>query len=113
MKEILQDEVEDVRVSKRLTSSPVCLVASETGVDMNMGRVLKIHQKYAGEAKPVLEINDKHPLILKLAALNDNESFSEAAKLLLDQARIIQGQPVKDPAGFTRRMSAFMEKGLG
>ena len=111
MKAILQDEVSDVRTSKRLTDSPVCLVTPESGVDMHMERV-KIHQKYTGETKPVLEINGKHPLIRKLAGMNDNESFDDAARLLLDQARIIQGIPVKDSAAFTRRLSAFMEKGL-
>ena len=112
IKDILQDEVDDVRISKRLTDSAVCLVTPDKGVDMHMERVLKVHQKYTGETRPVLEINGKHPLIVKLAAMNDNESFSDAARLLLDQARIIQGTPLKDPAGFTRRMSAFMEKGL-
>ena len=54
LKEILSEEIEDVRVSKRLTDSPVCLVASNDGLDMHMERVLKIHQKYAGNSKPVL-----------------------------------------------------------
>jgi molecular chaperone HtpG len=113
MKDLLTDDISDVRISKRLTESPVCLVAAEDGVDMHMERVLKIHQKYAGSAKPVLEINVNHPLIQKLAAINDNEKgFEDAARLLLDQARIIQGQPLKNPAEFARRMSAFMEKGL-
>lgn len=113
LKEVLQNDVEDVRPSKRLTDSPVCLVAPESGVDMHMERVLKIHQKYAGETKPVLEINMKHALIKKLESFKNDEQFSDAAKLLLDQARIIQGEPVKDAAGFARRMSAFMEKGMG
>ncbi len=79
-----------------------------------MERVLKIHQQYQGESKPVLEINESHPLIKKLAdiAENDNDDFGDAARLLLDQARIIQGEPLKDPAGFAKRMSAFMERGL-
>jgi molecular chaperone HtpG len=110
LKEILEEDVQDVRVSRRLTDSPVCLVAPDSGVDMNMERVLKIHQKYSGETKPVLEINASHKLIQKLASINDNENFNDAAHLLLDQARIIQGQPVKDPAGFARRMSLFIEK---
>lgn len=113
LKDLLVNEVDDVRLSRRLTDSPVCLVVSEEGVDMQMERVLKIHQKYTGQSKPVLEINGKHPLIQKMGVMNDNQSFADAAALLLDQARIIQGIPVKDTAAFTRRMAAFMEKGLG
>lgn len=109
----LKEEVENVRISKRLTDSPVCLVASDSGVDMHMERVLKIHQKYSGTSKPVLEINMNHSLIQKLERMDSaSEEFSDAAHLLLDQARIIQGQPVKDASAFARRMAQFMEKGL-
>ncbi|MCB1532624.1 MAG: molecular chaperone HtpG [Alphaproteobacteria bacterium] len=111
--DVLKDEVDSVRFSKRLTDSPVCLVAPESGVDMHMERVLKIHQNYAGETKPILEINKNHALIKTLESLSANDdAFKDAAWLLLDQARIIQGQPVKDLGAFTRRMSAFLEKSL-
>jgi molecular chaperone HtpG len=112
LKEVLKEDVADVRVSKRLTDSPVCLVAQEGGIDMHMERVLKIHQKYAGNSKPVLEININHPLIQKLSAKADGEAFNDAAYLLLDQARIVQGEPVNDAGAFARRMSAFMANGL-
>jgi molecular chaperone HtpG len=113
MKEILEEDVDSVRISNRLTDSPVCLVVPEGGVDMHMERVLKIHQNYAGQTKPVLEINGDHALIKKLETLEPaSESFSDATKLLFDQAKIIQGEPLKDPAAFSRRMAAFMEKGL-
>lgn len=113
LKEILAEDVSDVRLSKRLTDSPVCLVAPEAGVDMHMERVLKIHQKYDGGTQPVLEINPKHALIEKLHDISEgDESLEDAAHLLLDQAKIIQGEPIKDTAGFARRMSDFMVKGL-
>ena len=113
LKEILENEVSDIRISKRLTDSPVCLVAPEHGVDMNMERVLKIHQKYAGETKPILEINAGHSLIKKIAKLQESDALlKDAAFLLMDQARIIQGQPIKDVYSFTQRMSQFIEKGL-
>lgn len=113
LKKILDGEVDSVRFSNRLTDSPVCLVAPESGVDMHMERVLKIHQNYAGESKPVLEINKDHALVKKLETLSEGSTdLEDAAWLLLDQARIIQGQPVKDLGAFTRRMSAFLEKGL-
>lgn len=114
MKEILQDDVDDVRYSKRLTDSPVCLVAPDSGVDMHMERVLKIQQKYEGKSKPVLEINADHALIKKLETLtaSNDGALDDAASLLLDQARIIQGEPLKDASDFARRMSIFMEKAL-
>ena len=114
MKDILSEQVEDVRLSKRLKDSAVCLVAPEGGMDMNMERVLKINQKYEGNTKPVLEINAAHGLIKKMQGLsdNDNEKFESAALLLLDQAMIIQGEPIKDPSAFARRMSEFLEGSL-
>ena len=112
LKDVLKDEVADVRVSKRLTDSPVCIVAQEGGIDMHMERVLKIHQKYAGNSKPVLEININHPLIQKLSGRPDGDTFADAAHLLLDQARIVQGEPVNDAGAFARRMSAFMAGSL-
>lgn len=113
LKDVLKDEVSDVRLSERLTDSPVCLVAGEKDVDMNMERVLKIHQKYEAKSKRVLEINGAHKLIERLSHQGKESSdLTDAAYLLLDQARIIQGEPIPDPAGFARRMANFMEKGL-
>jgi molecular chaperone HtpG len=114
LKTVLKDEVDDVRASTRLTESAVCLVAPDNGIDMHMQRVLKIHQKYQGGLKPVLEINTSHPLIKKLQILAENNggSFNDTALLLLDQAKIIQGEPVNDTGEFARRMNTFMEKAL-
>lgn len=116
MQDVLSEDVADVRLSKRLTDSPVCLVADEKGVDMQMERVMKIQQQYEGETKRHLEINSKHPLILKLASLAENENNEEEIKdatyLLYDQAMIIQGDSIKDPTAFARRMANFMRKGL-
>lgn len=113
LKDILKDDVSDVRLSDRLTDSPVCLVAGDNSVDINMERVLKIHQKYEAKSTRILEINGAHPLILRLAhESRDSAGLSDAAHLLLDQARIIQGEPLPDPAAFARRMASFMEKGL-
>lgn len=112
---ILADHIQAARLSKRLTDSPVCLVAADGGVDMNMERVLKIHQNYTPSAKPVLEINPGHALIMKLTEMTkhgDEGILNDAAWLLLDQALIIQGQPLPDPSGFARRMSQFLNKAL-
>lgn len=111
--EILKDKINTVKPSKRLTDSPVCLVAPESGIDMHMERVLKIHQKYEGETKPVLEINPKHPLILKLADTSEKGTdINDAAWLLFDQARILQGEPLEDPSAFVRRLSETMKRAI-
>ncbi len=116
LKKLLQAEVDDVKISNRLTDSPVCLVAPSRGVDMHMEQVLKVNQNYTGDTKPILEINADHPLIKMLEKMAKegaaNDDMQDAGYLLLDQARIIQGQQLQDPAAFARRMSAFIEKGL-
>ncbi len=112
----LEDEVKDVRVSSRLTDSPVCLVADEGDMDMHLQRMLRKHQGFDGQAKRVFEVNPKHPLVKTLAARvgkdGAGEALADAAWLLLDQARIIEGEQLPDQAAFARRLSRFIEMGL-
>jgi molecular chaperone HtpG len=107
MKAALGDKVKDVRVSKRLTESAVCLV-NDAMLDRNLERLLS-RQKDSGVSisAPVLEINPNHALIKALTKSND---VADAAFLLLDQAFILEGEQVADPAGFARRMGAVMAK---
>jgi molecular chaperone HtpG len=113
LKEILEDEVGDVRYSNRMTNSAVCLVASAHDVDLRMERVLKIHQQYETQSKRILEINPDHALISVMKNMQENnESIDDAAWLLLDQAKIIQGEPISNPARFAQTMSDIMTKGL-
>jgi len=116
MKEILVAEVKDVTLSERLVDSPVCLVAPENDVDINMQRMLKKNQAYEGLHQHILEINAKHPVIAKLQLLMANDAaqdlVADTTLLLLDQARIVEGEPLKNPAEFVRRLSRAIEKGL-
>ena len=113
----LGDEVKDVRTTERLTDSPCCLIADEGDMDMHLQRMLKQHQGFDGQSKRVFEINPKHALVKALAAKvsadGSGDEVSDAAWLLLDQARIVEGEPLPDQAAFARRLSAFMQKGLG
>ena len=112
LKTSLGDAVADVRVSDRLTGSPVCLVADEGGMSLHLARLLKQHGENPGMAiRKVLEINPKHALIKRLKDA-DGDTLTDAAFLLLDQARIVEGETVPDPAAFARRLSAFVERGL-
>jgi molecular chaperone HtpG len=112
----LGDAVKDVRTSSRLTDSAVCLVADEGDMDMHLERLMKAHNQIDTGSARVLEINPKHALIKNLsgiAEVNASDSvLNDAAFLLLDQAHIIEGEPVSDPQAFTRRMTAIMQKGL-
>jgi len=113
LKTTLGDAVADVRASARLTNSPVCLVADSGGMSLHLARMLKQHGEGMGaNARKVLEINPKHDLVKRLMAAS-GDAFSDSAHLLLDQARIVEGEAVPDPAAFARRLSAVMTKGLG
>ncbi|MBD24994.1 MAG: molecular chaperone HtpG [Candidatus Marinimicrobia bacterium] len=111
LKKVLGEAVADVRPSDRLTDSPVCLVAETGGMSLHLARMLKQHGEGTGAIPKVLEINQRHSLIKRIAELPE-EFFSDAAHLLLDQARIVEGEPVPDPAAFARRLAAAMERGL-
>ncbi len=114
----LDQEVKDVRTSELLTDSPVCLVADEHDMDMHLERLLKQHGQLRGEAsRRVLEVNPRHPLIAKMAEMaggsdDDKDQVRELAFLMLDQARIVEGDPVPDPAAFSRRLNAALQRGL-
>ena len=107
--------------SERLTDSAVCLVADEGDMDMHLERMLKQHQQLGAGFKRVLEINPQHPLVMGLAKRvgeksngsgDKSEDLAEAAWLLLDQARIVGGEPLPDPAAFSKRLSEVMRRAL-
>ena len=113
----LGDKVKDIRTSERLTDSPVCLVAEEGDMDIHLERMLKQHKQISEATPRVLEINPSHALIGKLAkraGAGDGKDpiIGDAALLLLDQARIVEGEQLSDPLAFSRRMASVMEKGL-
>jgi len=112
----LSDEVKDVRVSERLTDSAVCLVSDEGDMDLRIERMLKQHNQLEQSFKRILEINPRHPLVTSLAKSvgkdGAGEKVEDAAWLLLDQARIIEGEQVPDPTAFSRRLNSVMASGL-
>ncbi|HEY5211002.1 MAG TPA: molecular chaperone HtpG [Stellaceae bacterium] len=117
LKLTLGDAVKDVRASERLTTSAVCLVADKEDMDLHMERLLRQHRRVMGDTKRVLEINPKHRLIARLAVLAGEDGATDAledfAWLLFDQARLLEGEALPDPAAFAQRMSSALEKGLG
>jgi len=112
----LGDAVKDVRSSARLTDSAVCLVADEGDMDMHLERLLKQHRQLDTASKRILELNPRHKLIERLAAtvgdVGASDQLSEFAWLLLDQARIVEGEQLPDPPAFARRLATLLERGL-
>ena len=116
LKQALGDKVKDVRASKRLTESAVCIV-NDSMMDRTLEKLLS-RQKDSGVSvsAPILEVNAGHPLIKALAALVKAKgagSVDDAALLLLDQAFIIEGEQVPDPASFAKRLADVMAKAFG
>jgi molecular chaperone HtpG len=117
MKQSLGDAVKEVRKSKRLTESPVCLVAGEEGLDRTLEKLLA-RQKTTDVAvsAAILEINPRHPLIVALAAKakagGANAEIEEATRLLFDQAHILDGDLPADPQDFARRMTRLMTSAM-
>jgi molecular chaperone HtpG len=114
-KEMLGDQVSDVRASDRLTTSAVCLVAPETGMDRQLERLLAGAGRIAGGSKPVLEINPRHDVVAALAARSDDdkEVREDAVRLLFDEARILDGEPPADAQAFAERLGRMLKRGLG
>ena len=116
LKQALGERVKDVRSSKRLTESAVCIV-NDSMMDRTLEKLLS-RQKDSGisVSAPILEVNPTHPLIKALAALvkaKGAASVDDAAQLLLDQAFIIEGEQVPDPANFAKRLADVMAKAFG
>ena len=106
IKSSLGERVKDVRVTRRLTESPACLVADDDGVSGNLARMLKAAGQRLPDSKPILEINPKHPLVLRLKG--EDKRFDDWAVVLLDQAILAEGGQLDDPATFVKRVNELM-----
>ena len=115
IKETLGEAVADVRPSDRLTDSPVCLVAPEHGPDRQLERLLAGSGRLKTAAKPILEINPRHDIIMQLASLGDDDrAFKEdATQLLFDEARILDGERPMDARLFGDRLARVLRRGFG
>ena len=113
-KELFGDEVQDVRTTAKLTESPVCLAVDEGMMSMRMERFLIEHKQLPGASARILEINSEHPIIIGLSKALESgkkpQDIEDTARLLLDQARIIEGEELSDPSGFTQRINALIAR---
>lgn len=114
MKDILSGEVDDVRVSDRLSESAACLVAPEHGRDRRLERILAEHGQTGLLSKPVLEINATHPMVTALAqrwsAGTERDLVEDAAWLIHDEARLADGETLTDSAAFSARLTRVLTR---
>ncbi len=111
LKTALKEEVADIQTSSRLVASPACLIASAQAPDRQLEKMLAQQGSAMPGVKPILEINASHAMAKALnSAIIDNkdERFSDLAFLLLDEARILEGNAPKDPAKFTERLNRLL-----
>jgi len=105
LQEALADKVKEVRVSKRLTTSPACLVAGEHDMSGHLERLLKSAGQNVPGQKPIMEVNADHLILRQFEHETDNDRIQDWAELLFDQALLSEGGRLDDPAGFVRRMN--------
>ncbi len=108
LKEVLKDQVSDVRVTNRLTDSPVCLVVGQYDMGLQMRRMMEAAGQKLPESKPSLEVNTEHPLIQQLNNESDDTRFSDMANILFDQATLAEGGQLADPASYVARMNKLV-----
>jgi molecular chaperone HtpG len=97
-----------------LTDSVACLVAAEDGPDRQLEKLLTGTGRLAPGAKPILEVNTRHDIVLAVAALSDSdrELKEDVAHLLLDEARVLEGDRPLDAKHFCDRLARLMRRGL-
>jgi len=111
LKKALGDRVKDVKLSRRLHDSPSCIVADENDPSMQMAQMLKaMGQTSMPDIKPILEVNGEHPIVAGLKEIDDEERIADTAGVLLDQALLVEGVKLKDPADFVKRLNRLLAK---
>ena len=111
IKKALGDGVKDVRLSKRLSDSPSCIVVDENDPSLQMERMMKaMGQAGLAEVKPILEINADHALVKKIQESEDEAFIADVSAILLDQALIVEGSEIKDPAEFVKKLNRLLTR---
>ncbi len=105
---LLEENVEEVRMTHRLTESPACLVVSEDDMGMQMRRVLESAGQAVPENKRIFELNPDHPLVQKLNDESDSDRFNDLARVLYDQAQLAEGSQLNEPATYVARLNKLL-----
>ena len=117
LKSFYGNKVKDVRVSNRLTSSPVCFVADESSMDIHLENILKKHKHLNEISAKILEVNPDHELIKYLNKIDSADKknithMKSIANLLIDQAKILEGIPLDDSKGFCDKLNNLLLKSI-
>jgi len=110
LKTELKETISDVIVSERLTKSPILLVAEEAGMDINMEKLMKMHNQKTPESKKILEVNPIHPMILNISNNLTKIDHKKVSNLLLDQANILDGNVLSNPSGYLENLTEIFIK---
>jgi molecular chaperone HtpG len=108
VKDVLGEQVKEVKISHRLTASPSCLVAGENDMGLQLQRLLKAAGQDIAEIKPIFELNPEHALVKKLKTEANDNAFKEWTLLLFEQAMLAEGGQLKDPAAFVQRVNRLL-----
>jgi molecular chaperone HtpG len=105
--------VKSVKISKKLTSSPICLVADEKAMDIKLERFLLEQKQIAAPLARILEINPNHSIIKyinkNIGNEGEKENLKDIIKTLYDEACIMEGEPVSNPTEFAKRLNKMLE----
>jgi molecular chaperone HtpG len=111
LKKALGERVKDVKLSRRLHDSPSCIVADENDPTIQFAQMMRaMGQTELPDVKPILEVNGEHPIVAALKDVSDEERIADTAGVLLDQALLVEGVKIKDPADFVKRLNRLLAK---
>jgi len=108
IKKALDDRVQDVRVTNRLTDSPACLVVGDFDMGAQMKKIMEAAGQKVPDSKPIFEINVDHPLVQRLEKEQGDERFGELSAVLLDQATLASGEQLADPGAYVTRLNRLL-----
>ncbi len=108
IKELLKDDVAEVRTTQRLTDSPACLVVGEFELGVQMRQILEASGQTVPDTKPTLEINPDHPLVQRLQDEQAEDRVEDLVQVIYEQARLAGGEGLKDAAAYVRRINKLL-----
>jgi molecular chaperone HtpG len=107
MQEALKEQASAVRLTRRLTDSPACLVTEAHGMSRHLERLMREAGQQMPASKPILEINPDHPIVQRLKQESAEPIFADWSRILFDQALLAEGGELEDPASFVKRLNAL------
>lgn len=108
IKELLKEDVAEVRTTHRLTDSPACLVVGEFDLGVQMRQILEASGQQVPDSKPTLEINPEHPLVERLQEEQAEDRVEDLVHVIYEQARLAGGESLKDAAAYVRRINKLL-----